>query len=119
MFAEDISVFFREFSVPVTAALGDGPFAFRAIFDDADLASRFGGTDADITQPRLTCALADAARLSRGVTISSPEIPAPPSAYRVLEILPEGTGLAVVVLAPHEDIPPEAADLHAELLDDY
>ncbi|AHF94021.1 hypothetical protein OPIT5_03840 [Opitutaceae bacterium TAV5] len=118
---EDISIFFREFSTPVTATIGGGLFTFRGIFDDGDLAARLGKTDADLTQPRITCNMTDASRLSRNMRVTvferGPGLPGPGD-YDVLEILPEGTGLAVVVLAPPGPASAGADALHDDLLDD-
>lgn len=118
MLAEDLKVFFREFSTPVTATLSDGGrFSFRAIFNDADMAGRFGNTNADLTQPRLTCAASDTARLARNtpLTVHEPGPRQPPRDYRVLEIIPDGTGTADIILAPPSA--PPSAELHNALLD--
>ncbi|RRJ96847.1 hypothetical protein Ga0100231_024070 [Opitutaceae bacterium TAV4] len=117
---EDISTFFRDFSTPVSAKIGDGLFTFRGIFDDGDLPGRFGATNADLTQPRITCSMADASRLSRNVRVTVFHIPgfSGPGEYDVLEVLPEGTGLAVVILAPPGPASTGADALHNDLLDD-
>lgn len=118
MLAEDLKVFFREFATPVTATLSDGGrFLFDAIFNDADLAGKFGGTAADLTQPRLTCTAAATVRLVRNtpLTVHEPGPGQPPRDFRILEIIPDGTGTADIILAPPSAVAP--ADLHDNLLD--
>lgn len=118
MLAEDLSIFFREFTTPVTATLSDGGhFVFDAIFNDADLAGKFGDTQADLTQPRLTCRSADTAGLVRNtpVTVQEPGLGQSPRDFRVLEVIPDGTGTADVILGPLDK--PAPAGLHNDLLD--
>lgn len=120
MFAEDITVFFRDFATTVTAQRGDGPFSFAAIFDDGDLGARFGATPADLSGPRLTCAVADAVMLERETVVSVADVPGRtgPVEYRILEIRPDGTGLSIIVLAPYVARTGSASELHTELLTD-
>lgn len=120
MLAEDITVFFRDFATTVTAQRGDGPFTFAAIFDDGDLGAQIGATPADLSGPRLTCAVGDAAKLARETVVSVADVPGQSVAveYRVLEVRGDGTGLSLVVLAPYVARTGAAAELHSELLTD-
>lgn len=120
MFAEDLTVFFREFATPVTAPSGDGFVVFRAIYAGPDMPCGIGGMVADVTKPRLLMSAESAARLACEMVVAVSEIPGRvgPVDFRVLELMPDGTGCVVAVLAPHTPRNADAAALHADLLDD-
>lgn len=95
---ENLDIFFSSLdSQEVTFTLSSGARkTIRGFFDNAFFDTQIGETAMDTTQPRFTCKASDLAGIVRenGVIVAG-------KAYSVMQIQPEGTGLAVVALA-HE-----------------
>lgn len=94
---ENLDVFFTGLDA------GDAVFSLagekktvRCLFDNSFFDSSVGETVMDTTQPRITCKLSDVKNIPR----ETPVFVAGEN-YSVIQIQPEGTGLAVVALA-HE-----------------
>lgn len=97
-FTENLDVFFSSLdSQEVTFTLSSGiRKTIRGYFDNAFFDTQIGETAMDTTQPRFTCKATDLVGIVRenGVVIAGKN-------FSVVQIQPEGTGLAVVALA-HE-----------------
>jgi hypothetical protein len=87
MFAENFSTFFKDFGVQATLGLA----SVRGVFDNAFVDA--GGLGAYGTQPIFTCASADLAgvQVGQSATVQA-------TAYRIVGIEPDGTGVSVVRL---------------------
>jgi hypothetical protein len=97
MIGEDLDPFFSGLDeCEATFELEAGPKAVRCFFDNAFFDASVGETVLDTTQPRITCKAADVRGIPREtlVTVRGEK-------FSVLQIQPEGTGLATVTLA-HE-----------------
>ncbi|MCB2188819.1 MAG: hypothetical protein KQJ78_20560 [Deltaproteobacteria bacterium] len=99
-FTDDLTLFFADFAVTVTADPGGaGERTFRAIFDE-DAYRAQGLVDVSTTQPALTLAPADAAGL-RGKTVRVPTdagLGVQGGDYRVADLQPDGSGLYLALL---------------------
>lgn len=97
-FVEPTDVFFNtgplSFSVPVTLKLPGGDVVRNMIFDDPFLDTRAGEVVLDTRRPMLTAREIDTADMTRGllVVVSAKN-------YSVIEVRPDGTGMASVELA--------------------
>ena len=93
-FEDDLDIFVDDFAQEVRA---DNPArTFRAIFDNAFFSPEIGETSLDTTQPRLTAKYADVFDFSEGETT----VEVGTVTYDVeSEPEPDGTGMAVVILA--------------------
>jgi len=87
MFAENLSIFFRDFGVQATL----GPAHVRGVFDNAFMDA--GSMGAYGTQPIFTCASVDLSGVQVGQAATVQSI-----AYRIVGIEPDGTGVSVVRL---------------------
>lgn len=96
-FPENLDVFFSlsDFADTVTKPGGG---TFSAIFDESFFDPSAGETVLDTTQPRLTCKLADLAGVTRKTVLSVKG-----RSFSVVNIQPDGTGLAVVKLSPQSE----------------
>ena len=97
MFHEDLDLFFTDFAQTVTIDLGGGQSRnIQAIFDNAFFNPQAGEMEMDTTLPRFLCKYSDVEDVLREslVTIASLQ-------YSIIEIQPDGTGIATVILA-HE-----------------
>ena len=101
-FVEPTDVFFNtgplSFSVPVTLKLPGGDVVIQAIFDDPWLDTQVGEVVQDTRQPMLTAKLSDLAGVERGLLVVV-TVGGQPRNYSVLELRPDGTGIAYVPLA--------------------
>lgn len=100
-FTENLDIFLNvgDFAVPVTVTLpGPSTVTFNAIFDSPFMDASLGEIVLDTTAPTLTCKMTDAlfngAYLPRGTAIVVNA-----GNYSVLEVKPEGTGMAIIRLA--------------------
>ncbi|WP_163370938.1 head-tail joining protein [Endozoicomonas acroporae] len=93
---EDLTEFLdgEEFATDGFFKTDAGTMAVTGIFDNAYLLAETGEVDLETTQPRFTCKAVDVLLVERGqeVTISG-------QLFSVLAVEPDGTGMAVVVLA--------------------
>ena len=96
-FNEDLDAFFddEEFADIVTRT--NGP-PFNAIFDEGFFDPSAGEVVLDTVQPRLTCKLADLSGVARKSVLSVKG-----RSFSVVNIQPDGTGLAVVKLSPQSE----------------
>jgi hypothetical protein len=106
-FVEPTDVFFNtgplSFSVPVTLRFSQaqtpGPDrSIQAIFDDPWLDTQVGEVVQDTRQPMLTAKLSDLANVERGLLVAV-TVGGQVRNYSVLEVRPDGTGIAYVPLA--------------------
>jgi hypothetical protein len=84
-FAEDLTAFFADFSVPATL----GAASFAVIFDAAYIDALGISTN----QPAAVCKSTDVAACSLGTAINING-----TAYTVREVKPDGTGLTTLML---------------------
>lgn len=87
MFAEDLSVFFRDFGAQATLGAASVRGVFDNAFEDAGSLGVFG------TQPIFTCATGDLAGVQVGQSATVQAV-----AYRIVGIEPDGTGISTVRL---------------------
>jgi hypothetical protein len=88
-FAEDEDVVFEW-----TDDSGPRSIACKGIFDNGFVDANIGETALDTTAPRLTCLHSDVKDVPREATVTLRE-----KEYSVLQVQPDGTGLAIVTLA--------------------
>lgn len=93
---EDLRVFF--IGLPTVSLAWDGGGTEYAYFDDAFFDAQLGESVLESTQPRLTCIYSEVAHLSRKDALTVDGV-----AYSVLEVQPDGTGLAIVPLSKDSD----------------
>jgi hypothetical protein len=94
---ENLDVFFYGLDTgEAVFELASGPRSVRCYFDNSFFDASVGETVLDTTQPRITAKLADVRDIPRETicTVAA-------SRFSVIQIQPEGTGLATVILA-HE-----------------
>lgn len=93
---EDLNEFLdgEEFATAGFFKTDAGTMAVTGIFDNAYLLAETGEVDLETTQPRFTCKAVDVLLVEREqeVTIGG-------QLFSVLAVEPDGTGMAVVVLA--------------------
>jgi|SRR5579884_2350555 len=125
MFDEDLSTFFNEeeFASHATFYLPDGStLGFSVIFDDAFLNPQTGLVNLDTTEPQATCPQSSIDQLVSALaafnggtpTLEAQSIPlrglpcsidlAPGKKYSILQIRPEGTGTAAIILSNEPNI---------------
>ena len=97
-FVEPTNVFFNtgplSFSVPVTLHFDSGDVVMQMIFDDPFLDTQAGQVVLDTRRPMLTARESDLAGVTRGLLVSIGA-----KNYSVIEVRPDGTGMAYVELA--------------------
>ncbi len=93
---EDLSEFFDddEFATGAFFKTSTGTMAVTGIFDNAYLLAETGEVDLETTQPRFTCKAVDVLLVER-----EQEVTIDGQLFSVLTVEPDGTGMAVVVLA--------------------
>lgn len=120
MFAEDLDVFFdtEEFGSTATFALPNGAtVSFSVIFDDAFLNPETGLFSLETTDPQATCKMSDVMALRGALAAVNGGSPilqyqttplrglpcvidaAPGTNFAVLQVRPEGTGTATIILS--------------------
>lgn len=94
---ENLNVFFSGLDAAEMVFATSPVQRVTAYFDNAFQDINIGETIMDTTTPRLTCKYADVKDIPRGtpVTVGAAN-------FSVVQIQPEGTGLAMITLA-HED----------------
>ncbi len=93
---ENLDIFISHFGQDVVFENGGTLHEIRAIFDNAFYDASIGEIVLDTTQPRLTCKLEDIRGIKRGDYVNIEE-----KKFSVLQIQPDGTGMATALLA-HE-----------------
>lgn len=103
MVKENLHIYTRTFGKDIKFTLADGSIIdtgadglpLKGIFDNAYFLQEIGDVDIDNTQPRLTCVMADVAKVKKEDTV---EIEG--ALYDVTkDPQPDGTGMCVVVLS--------------------
>jgi hypothetical protein len=91
----DLDAFFDEEEfADIVSGRPDGK-PFKAIFDEAYFDPEAGETVLDATQPRLACKLSDLTGVTRKTVLTIKG-----RSFTVLNIQPDGTGMASVKLSP-------------------
>lgn len=94
---ENLSVFFTGLDA-VQVTFDTSPArVVTGYFDNAFVDANLGETIMDTTQPRIACRAVDVAGIPRGTMATIGD-----QSFSVVQIQPEGTGLATVTFA-HED----------------
>ena len=92
---ENLDIFFHGLDAKqILFTLSGGTQTVTGYFDNAFFDATIGETVLDTTAPRFTCKMSDV----EGIPIESPCV-LDGVAYTVMQIQPEGTGLAVVKLS--------------------
>jgi hypothetical protein len=94
---EKLDIYLSDFGQTVVFDTTSGPREVRAIFDNAFYDASINETVLDTTQPFLTCKFKDVEHdIERGTPVNIEA-----KRFSVLQIQPDGTGMATVFLA-HE-----------------
>lgn len=94
---ENLSVFFSGLDAQTATFIANGqPRLVQCFFDNAFFDRSVGETVLDTTQPRITCQMAALSGVERESLV---EVAG--KTFSIIQIQPEGTGLATVTLA-HE-----------------
>ncbi len=102
---DNLDVFLQTPDFAVTATITLQTAEVRSvvgIYDDPYLNAELGEYDADLSQPRFTCKLADATGIKRGDEVA---IPGEPGTFSVMSD-PQGDGTGMCVLRLTHDIGP-------------
>lgn len=93
MISDPQDIYLADFGRPVILHTQDGDIEAVGIYDDAFFDSAAGEIALDTTQKRLVCKLADLGTLKR-----EDEITMGCCRFEVLQIQPDGTGFATILL---------------------
>lgn len=100
---EDLSAFFAGLDAQrVTFKAPGGDRMVLGYFDNSFVDANIGETVLDTTTPRFTCRAADVAFLKVPSEFRGMEVRVSGVKFSLIQVQPEGTGLATVVLA-HEE----------------
>lgn len=95
-FTEDLNVFFDDYGVSATyTALGGSAEAIRVVFDNEFAAAQgLGIVGVDGATPQALCKTSDVSGATRGASLSIGGV-----AYKVTEVMPDGTGMTTLRLS--------------------